>query len=497
MKRRTVRRNIVLFLCAVGPVLFGASGALSGSTGEPFLLAAIDLGPEPRVVSTPGPAERTEKESAAPAVSVTEDRIVVQDVPAPETPPVETSGEPPAASSPGSGTPAAAAEAASKESAAKKAAQPAAPRRMEVVGDRLNVRARPGLRYEIVGQVVRGDVVEVLEEKDGWGRIRPPKGFTVWIHGAFLRDGEVIGDRVNLRAGPSLSYSIVGRVRRGTPIREKSRYKEWVEIDPVADASFWVSMQYLRPAPRAAGGETTVIETFTPPAPEGTETVVIHGGAAAGKPASPETVVKASPPPDATTPETRAPAAGEKPPAGETTAPAAGPVAPKGEGEVVRARPVEETVAGEPSAAAEEAKPAEEVSPAESAEAGESAEEESVAAAEAGETAPPQEGARIPPARPDTAPLVIPESKLEWLGPAKDVVVEGEILRTGFLIRRPGTHKLITRNGRRVHLLGYLRSDEVRLDPYVGKQVRIVGSEQWAKGWPRPVIHVRQVSLVR
>ena len=105
--------------------------------------------------------------------------------------------------------------------------------------------------------------------------------------------------------------------------------------------------------------------------------------------------------------------------------------------------------------------------------------------------------AAIPPAQPESEPLVLPESEIEWLGPPKDIAQIGEIDRTGFLVRRPGSHKLIQRTGRRARLVAYLRSDEVELDRFLGKNCRVVGAEQWAKGWPRPVIHVRQVSIVR
>lgn len=46
-----------------------------------------------------------------------------------------------------------------------------------VTGNRVNVRGGPGTDYEIVGRLVRGDSVEILEDTgNGWVRMRPMLG---------------------------------------------------------------------------------------------------------------------------------------------------------------------------------------------------------------------------------------------------------------------------------------------------------------------------------
>ncbi|NPA06136.1 MAG: SH3 domain-containing protein [Chloroflexi bacterium] len=56
------------------------------------------------------------------------------------------------------------------------APEPSGERRV-VTAYRLRVRSGPGTEYGIVGVLQRGDVVTVLETKDGWGRIGPGR----WI----------------------------------------------------------------------------------------------------------------------------------------------------------------------------------------------------------------------------------------------------------------------------------------------------------------------------
>lgn len=42
----------------------------------------------------------------------------------------------------------------------------------EVMGDRVNVRAGPGTGFDVVGQLGRGERAEVLDRRDGWALVR-------------------------------------------------------------------------------------------------------------------------------------------------------------------------------------------------------------------------------------------------------------------------------------------------------------------------------------
>ena len=47
---------------------------------------------------------------------------------------------------------------------------------------RVNLRAGPGTKYSILGQVSRPDKVKVVLKKEGWCKIQPPKATAGWIH---------------------------------------------------------------------------------------------------------------------------------------------------------------------------------------------------------------------------------------------------------------------------------------------------------------------------
>lgn len=67
-------------------------------------------------------------------------------------------------------------------------AGPALAERAWVRGEvRLNVRTGPGVGYRIVGQVVTGDALDLLERGDNWTRVRLGDGIEGWIPGGYLR----------------------------------------------------------------------------------------------------------------------------------------------------------------------------------------------------------------------------------------------------------------------------------------------------------------------
>ena len=52
----------------------------------------------------------------------------------------------------------------------------------EVIAQSVNLRAGPGTKYSIMGQVSEPEIVTVVSEKDGWYEIEPPQGTAGWIH---------------------------------------------------------------------------------------------------------------------------------------------------------------------------------------------------------------------------------------------------------------------------------------------------------------------------
>ena len=52
----------------------------------------------------------------------------------------------------------------------------------------LNVRTGPGTEFRAIGAITTGDAVELLQQGEGWTRVRTEKGDEGWIPAGFLQD---------------------------------------------------------------------------------------------------------------------------------------------------------------------------------------------------------------------------------------------------------------------------------------------------------------------
>src|SRR5205807_337725 len=85
-----------------------------------------------------------------------------------------------------------------------------------VTGDKVYVRSGPGTAYYEIGQLTKGDLVQVVGTSNGWYKILPPNGTFCLVAKEFVEtdpaagggaaptSGTVKGDYVNVRAGTAI-----------------------------------------------------------------------------------------------------------------------------------------------------------------------------------------------------------------------------------------------------------------------------------------------------
>ena len=167
----------------------------------------------------------------------------------------------------------------------------------------LNLRGQAGLKGEVVGHLKKGDAVTIISqinldkhaagEPAQWAKVLLPGDTKAWINAHFVdaSNNIVSSKKLNLRAGPSENYSVIGLLQKGeafTPLTVKG---DWIEIEAPKTAFAFVAAMYLKqeaapavapepaPAPAPAPVVTmppvttsTVAEAApivtTPPAPE-------------------------------------------------------------------------------------------------------------------------------------------------------------------------------------------------------------------------------------
>lgn len=128
--------------------------------------------------------------------------------------------------------------------------------------DRVNLRARPDTSSEVVMQANAGDRFTVVTTQADWVALTPPDTVDFWAHRDFVKDGVSTVNKLNLRAGPGINYSIVGSVDRDTKLDVRGQFGEWVKLAPT-NGSLWVSRELV--------DIVSSVQAIVPPAPVAVE----------------------------------------------------------------------------------------------------------------------------------------------------------------------------------------------------------------------------------
>ncbi|MFC1461108.1 SH3 domain-containing protein, partial [Verrucomicrobiota bacterium] len=114
------------------------------------------------------------------------------------------------------------------------------PVKVKVLKDNVNVRAKPAITSETVAQVSENDELVVKSMGEEWVEIVPPLSVDLWVLGDYVKDGVISGEKVNVRAGAGINYSIVGKVSKGTNVVVRKTHAQWVSIEPPEACSLWI-----------------------------------------------------------------------------------------------------------------------------------------------------------------------------------------------------------------------------------------------------------------
>ncbi len=115
--------------------------------------------------------------------------------------------------------------------------------------DRVNVRSQPSRDGEVLTTLRKGDVIDVRSTVgEGWIRIGYPAKAPVWVYGPLV---DVPGRQVkakdaNLRSGPGKNYSELGQLHKGDAIRVLRESDGWVQVEPPAGLSAFISSGLVR-----------------------------------------------------------------------------------------------------------------------------------------------------------------------------------------------------------------------------------------------------------
>lgn len=185
-------------------------------------------------------------------------------------------------------------------------AQSASPVRVKALKDNTNLRAKPALNVEVVGQVSANQELTAKSMDAEWVEVVAPANIDFWVLGDYLKDGVVVcRQAVNVRAGPGINFSIVGQLTNGVNVAVRGNYAEWIKIAPPEGCSLWIARQLVelvsvqpspsvRPPPKppavdlavarvVSGGNAVQADARKPEAPEASKSAAMTNVFSAGR----------------------------------------------------------------------------------------------------------------------------------------------------------------------------------------------------------------------
>ena len=126
--------------------------------------------------------------------------------------------------------------------------------KVKVTGDRVSLRAGPSLEGELLDRAMIGEEMVFFEQTNGWVAVQAPDSLNVWVAGEYIEDGVVKPKKLNVRSGPSRNYAVVAVVEQDDQVSVRGEFNEWLKIAPPVGSRVWISEDY--------------VELIEPPKPE-------------------------------------------------------------------------------------------------------------------------------------------------------------------------------------------------------------------------------------
>ena len=126
---------------------------------------------------------------------------------------------------------------------------------VRVTADNVNLRAKALLTAEVVAQAAYDERLTAYEIGDEWVEVAAPEQADLWVTKSFVQQpANTIGaNRVNVRAGPGINYNVVCTLELGATVEPRGEeVAEWLKIAPPAAARLWISRDYVEIVPAAS-----------------------------------------------------------------------------------------------------------------------------------------------------------------------------------------------------------------------------------------------------
>jgi septal ring factor EnvC (AmiA/AmiB activator)/uncharacterized protein YraI len=118
----------------------------------------------------------------------------------------------------------------------------------------LNIRSGPGEKYPIIGKLLKGGYVSVLETEQNWLKISHDdlEGYVyrqfvqlIQVSQEIFREGTVTARVLNIRSGPGEKYPIIGKLLKGEHVAVLATEQNWLKISH-GDLEGYIYRQFVQ-----------------------------------------------------------------------------------------------------------------------------------------------------------------------------------------------------------------------------------------------------------
>jgi uncharacterized protein YraI len=147
----------------------------------------------------------------------------------------------------------------------------------------LNLRSGPGLDFSVQRLLFQGQKISVLDKSENgqWSEVRLSDGTQGWVYNAYIvsagkvvqASSYVLIPRLNLRAGPGVSYRVLKVLEKGIELSVigRSLISDWLVVRLADGTEGWVFSPYVQTDAEIAS--LPVMEAFGGPTNGGTGTI--------------------------------------------------------------------------------------------------------------------------------------------------------------------------------------------------------------------------------
>ncbi|MCH9613319.1 MAG: hypothetical protein SP1CHLAM54_03180 [Chlamydiia bacterium] len=117
----------------------------------------------------------------------------------------------------------------------------------KVNGKSVRLRAGADVESNIIRELKKDELVVVAGEQSDFFAILPPTDIKAYIFRSFVLDGQVEGERVNVRLAPDREAPIIGHLSTGDHVEGKvcEHNSKWLEIKAPDSTRFYIAKEFI------------------------------------------------------------------------------------------------------------------------------------------------------------------------------------------------------------------------------------------------------------